>query len=466
MSARSSNRHKIADKLFYGIIILLVLALGGLGTLIIHQRMTDTGRKMEKRIEAAANYLERALPLSVFHLNAKQIRNDIEGTASDELQAVEIFDTDGERTYVYERTRGVVYDRKIGRDLIYGGNRVGKMTAYFAAGSLMRSLRIREFLRLIILISAAGLVLGFGLYLLVRRIIISPIDDTLAFSKELAGGNYGKRIDITSGDEMGLLQEALNEMADALQESVENLKASFYEAEGAHRQALEASRLKSEFLANISHEIRTPINAITGFTDLLLESERNSEKCEALRSIKKSVGILLEHINEILDFSKLEAGKLKISKTEFLLRDIVDEIAPIIKLRLHGKAVKFTVEVADEVSEVISCDRIRLRQVLLNIIINSTKFTHQGEIILSVSHAEDDSALLFKVADTGIGIPKEYHDRIFEPFTQADGSITREYGGTGLGLAIAKRIIEMMNGQIWFESQPTKGTTFWFTIPV
>ncbi len=460
------NVHHIADKLFYGIVILLVLVLGSLGAVITNQRIKDVSTRMEKRMEITAGYLGRVLPLSVGKLDAKQMRADIEKAASEELQAVEIFDAADERIYVYERNgEDVKFDKKIEHELIENGHHTGKMVAYFSLASYMKAFRARELLRFVILISAAGLALGGGIFYLVKRIIVTPINNTLAFSEELALGNYGKRIDVRSDDEMGMLQASLNNMADALQESVEDLKGSFYEAEASRQQALEAARLKSEFLASISHEIRTPINAIVGFSDLLLEDESSEEKRESLHTIKKSANILLDNINDILDISKIEAGKMKLSETELNLPELVDEIAPIIKLRLHGKEVKFDVNIHPELSDrVLYGDRTRLRQILLNILINATKFTHKGYIEFSAAPDEEQGKVIFSIKDTGIGIPKEHHQRIFDPFTQVDGSVAREYGGTGLGLTIAKRLVEMMDGRIWVESTPGDGTTFYFTV--
>jgi signal transduction histidine kinase len=251
-----------------------------------------------------------------------------------------------------------------------------------------------------------------------------------------------------------------------MQETMENLKSSFYEAEGARLQALEASRLKSEFLASMSHEIRTPLNAIIGFADLLLEEEKDDEKKEALLTIKKSANILFENITDVLDFSKIEAGKLRISKTEFLIRDVVDEIGPIIKLRLHGKDVAFDFKIDEALERPLISDRVRIRQILLNVLINSAKFTHKGHISLTITPAQEMEGVLFKIEDTGIGIPESEHTRVFEPFTQVEGGVTREYGGTGLGLAIAKRLVEMLGGRIWLESKPGDGTAIYFTVEV
>lgn len=457
------KKMRIADKLFYGVMLLIVCVLGLLGSLIIHQRLNSVGRNLERNIGATANYLSQMLSRPAHQLNAKKMREVIEGAASNELLAVEIFNADNERVYIYERSgAGGAYDRKIEKELFYNDVPDGKMAAYFSISPYIQSLKLKELLRLVIMISASGLVFGAGLYFLVKKIVIQPIEETLQFSKGLAAGNYGKRMDVLSKDEMGEMQRSLNKMADELQEYVEELKSSFYEAEGARCQALAASRLKSEFLANMSHEIRTPVNAIVGFADILLEGEKDIERRENLKTIKKSAGMLLDNIGDILDFSKIEAGKLSLLKSEVLLADIVNEITPIIKLRLHGKEVSFDSKIDDSLLKPLLCDRIRIRQVLLNVLINSTKFTERGKISLNIY--PNGSGIVFAIKDTGVGIPKEYHEKIFEPFLQVDGSMTREFSGVGLGLAIAKRLVEMMNGKIWIESEVGQGTTTFFTV--
>lgn len=459
---RFYNRH-IADKLFYSIIGLLVIVIGGLGSIIIYQRIQDVNKKTERRIEIATHYLEKVLPQDVRRLDAKQMRKDIEECSSDELEIVEIFDADNERIYIYEGfDNDTTYDKVIERDLFSNGKKVGMMKAYFSIGSYMDTFRLKEFLRLIIIMCSAGLALGGGLYFLVERIIIKPMNKILVFSKDLADGNYDRRIKITSQDEIGMLQNALNKMGDSLQDFVEDLQTSFCAAETARQQAQESSRLKSIFLANMSHEIRTPINAIVGFSDVLLDNVRDTEEKEILTTIKQSANILLENINDILEFSKLEAGKLKISTEDFLIKELIDEIRPIVKLRLHDRAVDFETNISRELGSIVHGDRIRIRQVLLNILINATKFTHAGKIVLTIM--PNENGILFKVEDTGIGINEENFEKIFEPFIQADGTITREYGGAGLGLSIAKALVEMMGGRIWLESTQGKGSTFYFTV--
>lgn len=452
MSARLNKQSRIADKLFYGVLVLLVIVLGGLGSVIIAQRLSDMERRIDHRVQTAVWFLEGTLPHEVTHLHAKGIREAIERTGSDELQAVEIFDRNEQRIYIYEREgrESVAYDTAVTRDLFFDHDRSGKFVAYFSKQSILSQIRWREFLRLLILISGAGLALGAGISYLVKRWVVDPIEKTRNFSAALAAGHYDQRIIVTTSDEMGMLQNSLNHMATNLQESVQQL--------------IEASRLKSEFLANLSHEIRTPMNAVIGFADILLDDETNPERRESLETIKRSSNILLDIINHILDFSRIKSGEVKLDLSRFLVHEVIDEMTPLIRQKLHGRNIVFHVVIDDRIREPLNADRLRLRQVLLNLLVNATKFTEQGSITLSVIPDPERQGVRFSVTDTGVGIPPEHHERIFEAFTQVDATRTRQYGGAGLGLAISKQLVELMGGRIWVESVPKNGTTISFTV--
>lgn len=344
--------------------------------------------------------------------------------------------------------------------------------------------RYQTILSTLVLIVLGLLITGIVVSLMGRR-ITSPVREINQAISRISEGQLDVRLGAQGSRELNELADGINTMAQTLQsaqgelqqnidqatedlrQTLETIEIQNIELDLARKTAQEASRIKSEFLANMSHELRTPLNGILGFSNLLQRTELSGRQQEYLSTIEKSADNLLAIINEILDFSKIEAGKLILDNLPFNLRDLIQDTLTMLAPAAHQKNLELVSIIYRDTPLGLSGDPLRLKQILANLVSNAIKFTHQGSVSVRVMLEQEDEAhalLRISVTDTGIGLTPTQQKSLFQAFSQADNSLSRQSGGTGLGLVISKRLVEQMQGEIGLHSEPGEGSEFWLTL--
>ena len=354
---------------------------------------------------------------------------------------------------------------------------VGVLRVGFRLDELQRAAGAEQ--RFLLLVLAGVIVASFLVTRRLQRIIAAPLLALEAHTRQVAESqDFSRRLEPPGGDEVGNLYRGFNHLMDRIQGSQDDILAlnrsletkvaeRTRDLEAARDRADRASVSKSEFLANMSHEIRTPINAITGFTTLALRTPLDPRQADYLEKIHTAAQGLLHIVNDLLDFSKIEAGHMTLEHIPFRLAEVMETMVAYVGTLAERKGLELLIHVAPDVPPQLVGDPMRLGQVLINLCNNAVKFTAEGEVDVRIAVQAREAAhvrLRFEVSDTGIGLAPEQAAKLFKAFSQADASTTRKFGGTGLGLAISKRIVNMMGGDIWLESEPGEGTTVSFEV--
>ncbi|MDR3433224.1 MAG: two-component sensor histidine kinase BarA [Rouxiella aceris] len=358
---------------------------------------------------------------------------------------------------------------------------------YIAIELDLSSVRLQQyqeaFVSALLLLSCLGIATLFAYRLM--RDVTGPIRNMVNTVDRIRRGQLDSRVEGNMLGELNMLKNGINSMAMSLtayheevqqnidqatsdlRETLEQMEIQNVELDLAKKRAQEAARIKSEFLANMSHELRTPLNGVIGFTRQTLKTQLSPTQTDYLQTIERSANNLLTIINDVLDFSKLEAGKLVLEHIPFSLREMLDEVVILLAHSAHDKGLELTINVHNNVPEDVLGDPMRLQQVVTNLLGNAIKFTENGNIDINVELRSQNNLqveLEVQIHDTGIGISERQQSQLFQAFRQADASITRRHGGTGLGLVITQRLVKEMGGDISFYSQPGRGSTFWFHI--